>query len=64
MINFNYDVTPQQPDSSMGFIDWLQLLFIALKMTHYIDWSWWYVMMPFIALYTIKVIQWVATKED
>lgn len=30
----------------MGFLGGLTLLFIALKMTGYIDWSWWWVMSP------------------
>lgn len=25
----------------------LGVLFVALKLTHYIEWSWWYVTMPF-----------------
>lgn len=29
-----------------GFCDLLGLLFIALKLTNMIDWSWWYVLMP------------------
>lgn len=29
-----------------GFLPALTLLFIALKLTHYIDWTWWYVTMP------------------
>jgi hypothetical protein len=31
---------------SMGFIEWLQLAFIILKLTKYIDWSWWWVLSP------------------
>jgi hypothetical protein len=29
-----------------GFLPALTLLFIGLKLTHNIDWSWWYVTMP------------------
>lgn len=29
-----------------GFLDLLALLFIALKLTHVIDWSWWLVLSP------------------
>jgi hypothetical protein len=25
----------------------LGVLFVGLKLTHYIDWSWWYVTLPF-----------------
>lgn len=31
----------------MGFFDWLQLLFIALKLTNQIDWPWFQVLIPF-----------------
>lgn len=30
----------------MTALDGLQLLFIGLKMTGYIDWNWWYVLIP------------------
>lgn len=30
----------------MGFAEVLTLIFITLKLTGYIDWSWWYVLMP------------------
>jgi len=30
----------------MGFTEILTLIFIVLKLTHYIDWSWWYVLLP------------------
>jgi hypothetical protein len=29
-----------------GFLGWLALIFIALKLTNYIDWSWWWVLSP------------------
>lgn len=32
--------------ASMGFISWLTLLFIGLKLTGYIAWSWWWVLSP------------------
>ena len=31
----------------MNFPNLLGLLFIGLKLTHYIDWSWWWVLSPF-----------------
>ena len=31
---------------SVGFDSLLALLFIALKLTHYIAWSWWWVLSP------------------
>lgn len=30
----------------IGFGGMLCILFIALKLTHYIDWSWWWVFAP------------------
>lgn len=35
-------------DSSggIGFCGLLTLIFITLKLTHYIDWSWWWVLAP------------------
>jgi uncharacterized membrane protein YhdT len=41
--------------SSMGFTGWLTLLFIALKLTGYIDWSWWWVFVCFWAPLVIAV---------
>ena len=32
--------------SSLGFLSILGLIFIVLKLTHYINWSWWFVLMP------------------
>lgn len=37
----------------MGFLSMLGVLFIALKLMSYIDWSWWLVLLP---LYAIPVI--------
>lgn len=30
----------------VGFLGLLTILFIGLKLTHYIDWSWWWVLSP------------------
>ena len=30
----------------MGFTGWLTIVFIVLKLTGYIDWSWWWVLAP------------------
>lgn len=32
--------------SPIGFLTLLGLLFIGLKLTGYISWSWWFVLMP------------------
>ena len=37
----------------MRFIDALLLLFIGLKLTDYIDWSWWLVFSPLMFTFTI-----------
>jgi hypothetical protein len=30
----------------IGFVGLLTIVFITLKLTHYIDWSWWWVLSP------------------
>ncbi len=40
----------------IGFVGALQLLFIGLKLTGYIDWPWWAVMMPFLASIVLFVV--------
>ena len=32
--------------SGMSFTEFLTLAFVVLKLTHYIDWSWWWVLSP------------------
>jgi hypothetical protein len=32
--------------ASMGFPGWLTILFVGLKLTGYINWSWWWVLSP------------------
>jgi hypothetical protein len=39
-----------------GILPLLGVLFVALKLTNYIDWSWWWVLSPFIALGCIGII--------
>ena len=33
-------------DNNVGFFDLLLLLFIALKLMGFIDWSWWIILSP------------------
>lgn len=33
-------------NSGISFSGLLLILFIGLKLTHYIDWSWWWVLSP------------------
>jgi len=42
----------------MSYFTVLSLLFIGLKLTDYIDWSWWFVLMP---LYMPVVIMFLIT---
>jgi Transmembrane Fragile-X-F protein len=39
---------PAEKSSSggIGFGGLLTVLFVGLKLTHYIDWSWWWVLSP------------------
>ena len=36
----------QQTNDSIGFVGLLTILFIGLKLTNYITWSWWWVLSP------------------
>lgn len=38
--------TETTTSSGIGFLGLLTILFIALKLMHYIDWSWWWVLAP------------------
>jgi hypothetical protein len=42
----------------MNFLPLLSLLFIALKLTNYIDWSWWLVTAPLYIPAIIVVAVW------
>jgi hypothetical protein len=42
--------------SDIGILDLLTILFIALKLTSVIDWSWFLVLLPFIFKYISIVI--------
>lgn len=46
----------------MGFISWLTLLLIALKLLGVISWSWFYVFLPAIADLVIAVLILVVVK--
>lgn len=35
-----------QPNNGIGFVGLLTILFIALKLTNHISWSWWWVLSP------------------
>lgn len=38
--------TSSSSSSGLGFFGALAILFIALKLTGFIDWSWWWVLAP------------------
>ena len=40
----------------MGFTEVLTLIFITLKLTGYIDWSWWWVLSPSIIGFIVVTI--------
>lgn len=42
--------------SGVGFLGLLTILFIALKLTGYIDWSWFWVLSPLIASIALALI--------
>jgi len=45
----------------IGFCGALGLLFIGLKLTNYIDWSWWLVLLPFYLGIAILLIAFLFT---
>lgn len=42
--------------NSLSFLSVLGLIFITLKLTNYIDWSWWWVLSPFWIPFAIFVV--------
>lgn len=38
--------TETHKTGGVGYLGWLSLIFITLKLTGYINWSWWYVLAP------------------
>lgn len=39
-------MTTESKSGGVGFLCILTLIFITLKLTNYIDWSWWWVLAP------------------
>ena len=37
----------------IGVLGLLGVLFVGLKLTHYIDWSWWWVTLPFWGMFAV-----------
>jgi hypothetical protein len=46
----------------IGFFGLLQVVFIALKVTDYIDWSWWLVFVPFYTWLILHTVVFVLVK--
>ena len=42
----NSNSSSSASSGGIGFAGMLTILFIGLKLTHYIDWSWWWVLSP------------------
>jgi hypothetical protein len=40
-------MSDKSSSSGIGVLGLLGVVFVTLKLTGYIDWSWWYVTMPF-----------------
>jgi hypothetical protein len=40
----------------IGFLSMLTLIFITLKLTHYIDWSWWWVLCPIWGFWALVIV--------
>ncbi len=47
-------------NQGIGFGSLLTLMLVAFKILGYIDWSWWWVVSPFIGGFVLKVIAQVA----
>jgi hypothetical protein len=48
---------PKRTRRSVGFVDLLTLLFIGLKLTGDIDWSWWCVLLPMLILISLFILR-------
>jgi hypothetical protein len=52
-------------NGGVGFCGLLTIVFIVLKLTHYIDWSWWWVLSPLsipVAIFLIVVFAIILSK--
>lgn len=45
-----------QQRGGIGFLGALTLLFIGLKLTNYIDWSWWWILSPIWGVFAFAII--------
>jgi hypothetical protein len=53
------------PSNGIGFVGLLTILFIGLKLTGFIDWSWWWVISPLwiAALFVVLLVGLVVACE-
>lgn len=52
---------PSQSGSSVGLFELLTVVFVVLKLTGLIDWSWWWVLSPILIPIGIAILIWVLT---
>ena len=50
------DQTKVVSSGGMGFLGWLTILFIALKLTGFITWSWFWVLFPMIFGFSLFIV--------
>lgn len=50
--------------NGLTFLDALTLIFIVLKLTHVIDWSWWWVLSPIwlMIIYVVLILVYILYK--
>jgi hypothetical protein len=49
-------MSAQSSSNGIGFPSLLTLLFVALKLTHVVNWSWWWVMSPMLIVFGIVLV--------
>lgn len=64
---FNENKTVVNNSSGIGFLGLLAIVFIVLKLTGYIAWSWWWVLAPIwipiiVVPFIFLLIVWLATR--
>lgn len=52
----NRNVESQARDSGIGVLGLLGVLFVGLKLTGHIDWSWWWVTAPFWGPFALVIV--------
>ena len=54
--------TDSKSSSGIGFTGLLTVLFIGLKLTHVINWSWWWVISPLWIGFAVSVVVLIVTR--